>query len=392
MADYQYINSTGVIVADTQGILGEVHGEYKDAFGQDLIVTADTPQGVLITGETISRAEMVQNNAVLANQINPNVAGGIFLDAICPLTGIEREIATRTVVAVQVTGVPNTIIPEGSLAATAAGDQFESLGAIALALDGTGSGTFRSVEYGPIPCGAGELDQIVSGVLGWETITNAVAGTLGVGTQSDMQLRAYRRNTLAFQGVSIPEAITSALYATEGVKSLTFRENIEATTETIDGVSMAPKSLFACVDGGADIAVAAAILENKSSGSKPLGTTVIPTVEPASGQTYSVRFYRPEIVNILIKATIKRGMMSDVRSAIMAYVNGELEGEDGFVVGASVSPFEIAGAVNINFPTIYVKKIEISLDDPISWTTDEIAIGVLQQALTNEASITVIVE
>lgn len=66
--------------------------------------------------------------------------------------------------------------------------------------------------------------------------------------------------------MSISEAITSALYAAEGVKSLSFRENTANTTATIDGISMVAKSVYVCVDGGTDAAVAAALLANKTCG------------------------------------------------------------------------------------------------------------------------------
>ena len=40
------------------------------------------------------------------------------------------------------------------------------------------------------------------------------------------------------------------LYATEGVTSLTFQENVAATTQTINGISMVGHSIYACVQGG----------------------------------------------------------------------------------------------------------------------------------------------
>src|SRR4029077_9504949 len=94
----------------------------------------------------------------------------------------------------------------------------------------------------------------------------ASATTLGTTTQSDQAARALRQNTLAFQAVSLAEAITSALYNVAGVTSLTFQENVAATTQTINGISMVSHSIYACVDGGSDTDVAATLLENKSSG------------------------------------------------------------------------------------------------------------------------------
>lgn len=394
MADpYQYIDLTGVIVPDTSTLQTGVEQEYKDGFqDQNLVVTPDTPQGVLITAETLSRSQEVKNNAAVANQINPQIAGGTFLDAIMALTGIQRVAQTQTVVTdVVVTGVPDTLIPQGVQAENGSRDLFASSGDVTLDSAGNGIINFISVAYGPIPCPANDLTSIVTGIIGWETVNNPTVGVLGSSTQSDQAARALRKNTLAFQGVSLAEAITSALYATEGVHSLAFRENVSATTQTIDGISMVPHSVYACVQGGTDTDVAAALLENKSSGAAWNGGTVINLIEPASGQSYAVKFARPNQIGILIKATIKNGTVDQVTQALLDYANGNIDGEAGFVVGADVSPFELAAAINEEVPGIYVQKVEISLTSPVTFSTDPIAIGIDSIAQTQLSYITVVI-
>ena len=396
---YEYIQQTGVVVADTSSLLADVQGEYQSLFGADLIVTPDTPQGVLITAETLARTEVVKNNAALANQINPNVAGGVFLDAIMALTGMQRTVATPTVVPnVTLSGVAGTVIAAGTLAATSAGDQFQSVSTVTLGSGGTATVNFQSLATGPIPCASGALTTIVSSVLGWETVTNSTAGTLGTTTQSDQAARALRQNTLAFQGVSLAEAITSALYATEGVTSLTFQENVSASTQTINGISMVAHSVYACVAGGADTDVVAALLENKSSGCAWNGGTSVSVVEPASGQTYSVSFDRPTQVGILIRVTSPNGNSANVIQSILDYANGliEITGTNGvvstvpgFVVGNDVSPFEIAAAIVSENPGTYVSKVEVSLTSPVAYSTDTLTLGVNQQAFTEASYITV---
>lgn len=227
---YEYINSTGTIIPDTSEILSDVQTTYKEVFSTDLVVTADTPQGVLITAEALTETATVNNNAALANQINPNLAGGIFLDAIMALTFPQgREAAEPTLVSnVDLTGVAGTIISAGSQAKTAAGDIFQTLTGVTLDSLGAGVVNFASVDSGAIPCAAHALDTIVTNVIGWETVDNSTAGVLGTSTQSDQATEALRSNTLAFQGVALAVAITSTLYAVSGVESLTFRENYES--------------------------------------------------------------------------------------------------------------------------------------------------------------------
>lgn len=392
MADYEYLNSTGVIVPDTSAIQEEVENEYKAAFGEDLIVTPDTPQGMLITAEVLARSDVVRNNANLANQINPNVATGDFLDAIMALTGMQRTAATPTTVSnVTMTGVAGTVIPAGSLAATAAGDQFETVSEITLDSSGNGTVDFQATTNGAVACGVGDLTTIVSNVLGWETVNNTTAGVVGATTQSDQEARALRRNTLAFQGVSLAEAITSAVYNVSGVKSLWFQENTCSSIQTINCVSMSCHSVYLCVDGGTDNDIAAALLENKSSGAAWNGSTTVNVTEPASGQTYEVKFDRPAEIGILVKVYTTNGNSTDISTAILDYAAGNISGLDGFIVGADVSPFEIAAAIVSEFPDFYIQKVEISLTSPVSYSTDQIEIDVNQIAVTQASYISTVI-
>jgi hypothetical protein len=396
---YGYIAPTGVIIPDTSQILTDVTTEYTDVFGSDLVTTPDAPQGVLINAEALARTAVVNNNAAVANQINPNVAGGVFLDAIMALTGEQRTAQTQTQVPnVTVAGVAGTIIPQGSLAQTAAGDQFETLSQVTIPSTGNTLVNFASVAYGAIPCAAGALTQVVSSVLGWETVTNATAGTLGATTQSDQAARALRQNTLGFQGVALPVAITSALYNVSGVTSLTFQENVSPNTQVINGITMVGHSIYACVAGGSDTDVAAALLENKSSGCAWNGGTTIDVVEPASGQTYAVQFDRPEQIGILVQVNTTNGNVANITQAVLDYAAGLIQVTDqngsqgtlpGFVVGASVSPFDIAGAILAENPGTYLSSVQISLTSPISFSSNPISVGLNQQAYTQQSYIIV---
>lgn len=391
---YQYIDVTGVIIPDTSEILSDVQVEFRNVFGADLILTPDTPQGVLAAAEALARTEVVNNNAAVANQINPNIAAGIFLDAIMALTGMQRGTATPTVVyGVLLTGVAGTVIPAGTIAKTAAGDQFQSVADVTLSAGGTASVNFRSVATGSVPAVVNTLNSVVTSVLGWETVTNpnTIAPTPGTNTQSDQAARALRDNTLAFQAISLPEAITSALYATKGVTSLKFQENISDSTQTINGISMISHSIYVCIAGGLDHDVAVALLENKSSGCGWNGNTAVVVSEPASGQLYTVLFDRPAQVGILIEVTTPNGSAPDITRAILDYANGTITGLAGFTVGAHVSPFEIAGAIMSELPAIYVKLVRISILSPVSYQPSEIAIGINQQAFTQASYITIII-
>jgi uncharacterized phage protein gp47/JayE len=369
MADYQYITETGVIVPDTETILNEVTQEYKDVFGEDLDTRPETPQGALIVAEALAREAVVRNNAALANQINPNLCGGIFQDAICALTGLQRDAESYSVTPCTLTGVPGTVIPVNtSLARSENGDIFYCTQTVTLSSLGTATVDFKAQEPGAIAAPAGTLNIIVTNVLGWETITNTADAVLGEPTQSDLELYALRVNTLALQGSTLAEAITSGVLDVPDVRSLTFRENVENTTQVIDSVTLVAHSIYLCVDGGTDQNVGTAIFARKSGGcnynngasANPVSVNI---TEPSSGQIFAVKFDRPTLIAVATRITIKANSTvanptDAVKKAVLDYANGLLSGEIGLITGASVSPYEFGGAVNREIPTIYVKKVE----------------------------------
>jgi len=399
MGNYNYIENTGTILPDTSQVLVEVQQEYKESFGADLPVTPESPQGVLITSETLSRMAVLRNNAALANQINPNLAGGGFLDSIWSLTGGQRRQASRSVVSgVVLSGVPGTIIPSNTLAATSAGDVFASLSTVTIGSGGTVTVDFGSVVDGPIPAGIGDLTNIVpsTAVLGLDSLTNPDAAVLGTAAQSDASARTERRQTLAKQGSSLAEAIMSEVRSVAGVQSLSFRENKSGATVVIDGITLVEHSIWVCVNGGTDLDVATAILSKKSGGCDYNGLVSVPVVEPASGQTYDVLFDRPDEIVIKVRATVKGTALVDpiaaTTQAILDYVNGDIEGENGLQIDTDVSPFELAAAVNIFAPGIFVTKMEVSYDSgPPVFVTTTLPIALNEIAKITEADIQVIV-
>jgi len=399
MAGYNYIDKTGVIIPDTADLLAQVQQEYRTAFGDDLSVDPETPQGVLITGETAARSDVVRMLAELANQVNPDVSGGVFLDALCALLGLERAVATRTFVpGVAMTGQPQTVVPAGVRARSAGGALFRSVGAVRLNDAGNGAVDFEAVDLGAVPAPANSIVSIIDAVLGWETVNNPNAGILGTDEQSDESLRLLRRQTLARQGISVSEAVTSAVYALPGVRSLQYRENTSDSPATIDGIAMVAHSVWVCVYGGTDADIALALLSNKTAGADWNGAVTVDVVDQFSGQTYPVKFERPTEVPFFFRVTVRRGtytgdIQTAVRSSVVDYANGAIPGERGFVVGGAVSPFEVGGAVVSTLPGLFVANVEILRPDEPgggSYRPEEYVLALDEVATVQSSSITVI--
>ena len=384
MATYNYINAQGAVVPDTSAIRDEVEAEFKEVYGADFVVDSSSEQGRQIDAEISSRLSVARNNAKIANQTNPNMSESVFLDAIYALSNGERDAAERSTVTCTLTGLQGTIIPKGSRIQDVDRNEWQAAAAIVIPASLTVDGSFFSVEYGAIVGNAGDINTIIDGVLGWETVTNNSAATVGKLEQSDVSARRQRKVELAGNAINNTKAIMTAISKLEGVASLSFRENNTDSTLTIDGVLMMPRSTYVCVDGGVDSEIAEAYYIARSGGAGFNGNVTAPFTDPESLQILDVKFSRPDDKPKLVRITVKSGVGADpvdsIKAAVVNYANGLTE-EKGFVVGGNVSPFEIACSVNEQVAGVFVAKCEIAEGSltPI-YTTDTIETEIFERA------------
>ena len=391
---YQFDNQTGVIVADESATLSDVQQEYRDVFGATLDVRQTSPQGKLIGAETLARNGVAQNNTSVANQINPSLSEGVFLDALAALLGVIRQGAQHSTfsVAPTVTGVSGTVIPAGARASTANGDLFETTTTVTIGATNSAQVQFRSVETGAISAPINSLTNIETAILGWETVDNSAAATLGRPQESDLSLRTRRQESVGGNARVGPAAVIAALRAVNGVRSITFRQNIRPVTASIDGISIPANTVYAVVDGGTDADIGQALL-SKIAGSDYLGDVEQSVVEPVSGQTYTVRHDRPDPVGveIMVDAQVPTSVVSPVdtiRQSILDYAAGLIVPDPGFILGADVSPFEISAAINRRNPEITIRRVEVGPKDGVT-STNTFPIAINQQATILETDITV---
>ena len=399
MADFtNYITNNGVLIPDTSTLQTDVQQTYKDALGEDLDTSAETPQGRLIEADTLGQKGVLDIQAQIANAMNPNTSFGVFLDALCAMTGTTRNYATYTQTLCTLTGVPNTTIPAGSQARTTAGDVFSLVSDTTLSASGTATAYMQATQSGPVPCAVNTLTQIITPVLGWETINNPNAATLGTEQESDTSLRARRVQNL-YQGSALLDSIISAVSQVSGVEGVYGYENYTNAVETIGGsIAVQPHSIYIVADGGADADVAQAIWEKKSLGCGYTGTVTETVTDPSTGIDYDVSFNRPTYTPIQVSITVNvplaavtDGLEQSVINALLAWANGEVPGVQGLMLNTSVSPFEAAAAVSDQLPDLFVSNVQVGLVGG-SLSTDVLAINVNQRATLAQSNISVTIQ
>lgn len=417
MAGYIQDTGRGVLIADTSSLLSDVQTEYKDALGDALNVSSSTPQGTLISGEVIARNGVMRNNADVANQINPEVSTGIFLDSLMGLMGVDRGVDSPTVVQgviVHGTVGQTTTIPAGARCQTPAGAIFRLTTETTIPDTGTTTATFQSQESGPVIADVGVVWTIIDAMVDWidpVEVPNTAVVTLGTLSLIDTQARLYRKQTLANQGRQSVEAIFAQVRKVRGVLSLSVRENLEATVQTIDGVTFTRgNALWVCVDGGADGDIAAAMLKSKSAGSgwdygTSNGTPVASpngyiVTHPDSGQEYKMKFTRPyPLDGIAVQCEIvvsQIGSMADPQQSavdsVIAWAQGKHPNEQGLVLGQSFTAFSVAGAISVGVPGLFVRSVKVKKVSDANWATDGmVPINLWEKASITPASIVVTV-
>lgn len=396
MADYKFISETGTIVPDFADTLEQVKQEFWSIPGwEELDLSPETPQGALATAFALERDNILRNNALLANQINPDIATGIFLDGLMSLMGGQRHEATSSILnGVVMTGRPGTIIPAGSLATDGRYD-WSLQGSRIIGSGGSVTGDFVCVETGPIDCEPHGLDTIAQSVLGWEGVDNPSAAIPGRDRETDLKLRRRRELTLAAQGIETVEAIVSALYSVKDVRSLSFWENYTDQTITKDNVTMVPHSIYVCIDGGTNEDIARALKRSRGVGAGYNGAVEVTITDEITGQDYVTKFDRPQEVPLMVKVRVKTSSVNAslvVPDLVMAWARGETATDAGLLVGRDVSPFEIAASINEQEPRLYVKLVEISSDSGSTWSTSTVQIMISQLATLQRSAVTVIEE
>ena len=102
-----YITSSGVIVPNTDNVISELQTEWTNQFGAQLSLDSSTPQGRIIETQAMVRKGTLGACAMVANQLNPNQAFGIFLDAHGAFFGVNRPSGRNTeILDVLMTGTP----------------------------------------------------------------------------------------------------------------------------------------------------------------------------------------------------------------------------------------------------------------------------------------------
>ena len=325
------VNAQGITPTSLAQYIADLGAAFQSALGSDLDLATETPQGQLIANLSLIMAQADEGVVAVGNGYSVARAQGIAQDDLVGLLGVERREATRSMVTATIAGVAGTGIPQYAQARTTAGDVFRATTAATISTGGSVDVDFEAVETGPVPAAAGALTEIVTNIVGWETITNAAAAaSLGRDVETATVLWGRYSRHVGRNARTSTQALEAQLLETAGVTDALVRENATGMSETEQGQVIPTRAIFSAVDGGANAAVGRTIADYKPGGSPTAGaSSVTVDVLNADGQQVStivINFRRVADLPITLAApiTVGSGFPADglerISDGLVAYI------------------------------------------------------------------------
>lgn len=322
--------------SEADDILPAVLETMNEAFGGGMNVALDTPQGQIASSMTAAIGNANDAFCALANGVDPAYASGRLQDGIARIYFIERLPSRPTAVTATLIGAEGAVIPIGSRAVAVDGNEYISTVAATIPASGTIDVPFECVTSGPIPCPAGALNRIFTVVPGWDTINNAGAGVLGRDTETRAEFEERRRLSVAHNAQGSLPSVLGAVLSVDDVLDAFVTENVNATTDVVGGVSLAPKSLYVAAVGGDPDDVARAIWSKKAPGCSYNGNTTVvvydenPSYNPPY-PAYSVSYTVPSSLPIAFAVELADNgqVPADAAAQIQAAIISAFSGADG---------------------------------------------------------------
>lgn len=390
--------ANGVVIPAESDILNGVLTDMNAAFDGNMSKSLSSPQGQLAQSLTAIVGAKNDQIAYIANMVNPDTAEGRWQDAIGRIYFIDRIAASGTLVTGTCAGLVGTVIPAGSIAQDTNGYDYASLSDATISASGTVDVDFQCLTTGPIGCPVGALNTIYKAVTGWESVTNASAGTPGIDVESRADFEYRRKNSVATNALSSVPSIRAAVLAVPNVLDAYVIDNSTNAAVTVGATSysVAANSVYVAVSGGSEADIAQAIWGKKSLGCSYNGNTTYTLTDESGGvtpyPTYDVTWETPAALPVYFAIDIVNSpaLPSNITSFIKQAIVDAFAGTDGGSrarIGATLYAGRYYAGVSATDENVEI--LSIALGTSASPTGTSLAVGIDQRPTLDAVNIAV---
>ncbi|WP_416730312.1 baseplate J/gp47 family protein [Fictibacillus sp. JL2B1089] len=301
----------------------EMEERAKTLFGEDANLSERSPLGIFIRlfswfiSKTWELAEKVYNSAFITK------AEGIQLDRLTAFFNTSRNPEQFAIVDLSFSGVPNSILLEGTRFETESGIDYALTENVTLDLNGLGNGSAVCLTagiVGNVPSGSIIVQSEPSADI--YDVTNPLASQGGRDEETDAELLARLKSSGANVGSGTPDAIVSSVLGIAGVRAANISVNNANTT--VNG--QPPHSNAVYVLGG-EGQIIADTLFNHYVGLQFFGTDSY-VVKDISGNSHTISFTPATQITIFSNVTLTTDNtftttgVTEVKDSIVRIIGG----------------------------------------------------------------------
>lgn len=347
-----YVDAAGLHVSSYADILADNIQAYLNIYGANQYVAPDSAIYQLLSILSLKQSDCNAGLQLVYNQSGPTTAVGTGLDRIVKMNGLARLPATYSTAALTVTGTPGFIVLNG-----VAQDQASNLWTLPSPLTITGGSVVATATcqtLGPVAAEPGTITIMATPQSGWTGVTNAAAAVLGENVEADSTLRARQAVSVALPALTPIASTVAAVLAVDGVTRVAPGyptpggpgSSIENPTGSTDSWGNPAHSITIVVEGGTTLGVATAIYLKKTIGCYTHGTTSQAVVDPVTGYSTTISFYRPTYVQPYISMYVygltgfTTATSAAIKTALVNYLDSLSIGESiiySSLYGAAIS-------------------------------------------------------
>jgi uncharacterized phage protein gp47/JayE len=356
--DLVFVDDKGFHYPDYPTVLLSLKEQYRLIYGQDIDLEADTLDGQNLATLAQCYHDMAQTISITYNGFSPATATGDALSRQVRINGIARRAGTNSTVDLTIIGRSGTNIVNG-VVEDLNGNKWNLPATVLIPPSGQVIVTAKAQTSGAISAIANTVTKISTPTLGWQSVNNVGAASIGKDTETDAELRIRQSQSVATASGSTVASVYGGVVAVAGVTRLKIYEN---DTALIDANGITRNSIAVVVEGGDATAIGAAIRKTKSGGCGTFGTTTIPITDEYG--TINIKFSRPNEKAVKLKVTItplakySNDVTLALQNALKDYVNSHDIGETLYFGQLMAVAYQTQSQY---FETFNVTKIEVAV-------------------------------
>lgn len=356
ITDLVYIDSTGYHFADYPTFLEWRKQQYRDIYGADVYLEADSQDGQLLAIQAKADYDTAAQGAATYNSFSPATAQGVGLSRNVKINGLQRRVPSKSTVELTIVGQAGTVITNGI--ATDSLQQKWLLPTTTIPGGGSVTATAVAELEGDVAAAANTITTIFTPTLGWQTVNNPAEATPGAPVETDAELRVRQTQSTANPSLTVLDGTVGGVANLDGVTKVRGYENDTGITDS-NGIPAHKISLV--VVGGDDVEIAETIAVHKTPGTGTFGDTS-ELVYDAHGMPLDIAFERAVPATIGAEVTISTGVgwsndfIALIQEAVAAVINAGRIGDPILITKLFAPAYLIGTAAGQTFD---ISSIEI---------------------------------